>query len=38
LVYLTLYEQQFGKGSAAASSFRIGASGLFKELVAAAGA
>jgi len=38
LGYLTLYERQFGKGSAAASSFRIGASGLFKELVAAAGA
>jgi deoxyribose-phosphate aldolase len=38
LVYLTLYEQHFGKASAAASSFRIGASGLFKELVAAAGA
>jgi deoxyribose-phosphate aldolase len=38
LVYLTLYERQFGKGSATAKSFRIGASGLFKELVAAAGA
>jgi deoxyribose-phosphate aldolase len=38
LVYLTLYEQRFGKGSATAKSFRIGASGLFKELVAAAGA
>lgn len=37
-VYLTLYEQRFGQGSATASSFRIGASGLFKELVAAAGA
>jgi deoxyribose-phosphate aldolase len=38
LVYLTLYEQRFGSGSASASNFRIGASGLFKELVAAAGA
>jgi len=38
LVYLTLYEQRFGAGSASASNFRIGASGLFKELVAAAGA
>jgi len=38
LVYLTLYEQRFGTGSASASNFRIGASGLFKELVAAAGA
>jgi deoxyribose-phosphate aldolase len=36
--YLTLYEQRFGAGSASASNFRIGASGLFKELVAAAGA
>jgi deoxyribose-phosphate aldolase len=35
-VYLTLYEQRFGMGSASASNFRIGASGLFKELVAAA--
>jgi deoxyribose-phosphate aldolase len=34
-VYLTLYEQRFGPGSAAASNFRIGASGLFKELLAA---
>lgn len=34
--YLTLYEQKLGLGSASASSFRIGASGLFKELVAAA--
>ena len=33
--YLTLYEQKFGSGSAAASNFRIGASGLFKELTAA---
>jgi deoxyribose-phosphate aldolase len=38
MVYLTLYEQQFGTGSATANSFRIGASGLFKELLAAAGA
>jgi deoxyribose-phosphate aldolase len=37
-VYLTLYEQRFGKGSAAASNFRIGASGLFKELMAAVSA
>jgi deoxyribose-phosphate aldolase len=37
LVYVTLYEQRFGTGSASASNFRIGASGLFKELVAAAG-
>ncbi len=36
--YLTLYEQRFGPGSASASNFRIGASGLFKELTAAAGA
>jgi deoxyribose-phosphate aldolase len=37
-VYLALYEQRFGTGSAAASNFRIGASGLFKELMAAVGA
>jgi deoxyribose-phosphate aldolase len=37
-VYLTLYEQKFGPGSACPGNFRIGASGLFKELVAAAGA
>ena len=36
--YLTLYEQRLGLGSASAKNFRIGASGLFKELVAAAGA
>jgi deoxyribose-phosphate aldolase len=36
LAYLTLYEQRFGTGSASASNFRIGASGLFKELAAAA--
>jgi deoxyribose-phosphate aldolase len=38
LAYLALYERRFGAGSASASSFRIGASALFKELVAAAGA
>ena len=38
LVYLTLYEQRFGAGSASASNFRIGASGLFKELMAVAAA
>jgi deoxyribose-phosphate aldolase len=38
LVYLTLYEQRFGLGSASARNFRIGASGLFKELLAAVGA
>jgi deoxyribose-phosphate aldolase len=37
-LYLTLYEQKFGAGSASASNFRIGASTLFKELVAAVGA
>jgi len=37
-VYLTLYEQRFGSGSASASNFRVGASGLFKELMAAVGA
>ncbi len=36
LGYLTLYELRFGTGSASASNFRIGASGLFKELAAAA--
>jgi hypothetical protein len=36
-VYLTLYEQKLGPGSASARNFRIGASGLFKELMAAAG-
>ena len=35
--YLALYEQTFGFGSASASNFRIGASGLFKELLAAVG-
>jgi deoxyribose-phosphate aldolase len=38
LVYLTLYERQFGPESAGSNNFRIGASGLFKELMAAAGA
>jgi deoxyribose-phosphate aldolase len=36
--YLTLYEQRFGPGSASAANFRIGASGLFKELTAAVNA
>jgi deoxyribose-phosphate aldolase len=36
--YLTLYERSFGSASASASNFRIGASGLFKELTAAVGA
>jgi hypothetical protein len=31
LVYLPLYEQKFGPGSAVPGNFRIGASGLFKE-------
>lgn len=38
LVYLTLYERTFGPGSAAPGNFRIGASGLFKELLAAVAA
>jgi deoxyribose-phosphate aldolase len=38
LVYLTLYEQTFGPGSAVPGNFRIGASGLFKELLAAVAA
>jgi deoxyribose-phosphate aldolase len=37
-VYLTLFERRFGEGSASARSFRIGASGLFRELMTAAGA
>jgi deoxyribose-phosphate aldolase len=37
-VYLTLFERRFGEGSASARNFRIGASGLFKELMTAAGA
>ena len=36
MVYLTLYEQTFGSGSASPGNFRIGASALFKELLAAA--
>jgi deoxyribose-phosphate aldolase len=36
MVYLTLYERRFGPGSASAANFRIGASALFKELLAAA--
>jgi deoxyribose-phosphate aldolase len=34
--YLTLYEQRFGSGSATPGNFRIGASALFKELLATA--
>jgi deoxyribose-phosphate aldolase len=37
-LYLSLYEQKFGAGSAAAANFRIGASALFKELLAAVSA
>ena len=36
LVYLTLFEQRFGLGSASAGNFRIGASALFDELLDAA--
>jgi deoxyribose-phosphate aldolase len=36
MVYLVLYEQRFGSGSASSANFRIGASALFKELLAAA--
>jgi len=36
-VYLDLYERKFGAGSASPANFRIGASGLFKELMTAAG-
>ena len=36
MVYLTLYERRFGSGSASPGNFRIGASALFKELLAAA--
>ncbi|HWS68200.1 MAG TPA: deoxyribose-phosphate aldolase [Steroidobacteraceae bacterium] len=32
-MYLTLYEQTFGSGSASPGNFRIGASALFKELL-----
>jgi deoxyribose-phosphate aldolase len=35
MVYLALYEQRFGSGSASPGNFRIGASALFKELLAA---
>ncbi len=35
-VYLTLYEQRFGSGSASPGNFRVGTSALFKELLAAA--
>jgi hypothetical protein len=35
-MYLTLYERRFGPGSASPGNFRIGASALFKELLAAA--
>jgi deoxyribose-phosphate aldolase len=38
LVYLTLYERTFGPASAAPGNFRIGASALFKELLAAVAA
>jgi deoxyribose-phosphate aldolase len=38
LVYLALYEQRFGPGSASARNFRIGASGLLKELMTVAAA
>jgi deoxyribose-phosphate aldolase len=38
MVYVSLYERKFGSGSASAENFRIGASGLFKELLTAAGA
>ncbi len=34
--YLELFDRRFGAGSATAANFRIGASALFKELVAAA--
>lgn len=36
VVYLTLYEERFGSGSASPGNFRIGASALFRELLAAA--
>jgi deoxyribose-phosphate aldolase len=36
-IYLALYEKKFGPASASAENFRIGASGLFKELLTAAG-
>lgn len=37
LLYLNLYEQRFGVGSASPANFRIGASALFKELITIAG-
>jgi deoxyribose-phosphate aldolase len=37
-IYLSLYEKEFGSGSAMPGNFRIGASGLFKELLSAVGA
>jgi deoxyribose-phosphate aldolase len=36
LTYLSLYEQRLGRGSATAANFRIGASALFRELLAEA--
>jgi deoxyribose-phosphate aldolase len=36
MMYLTLYERRFGPQSASPGNFRIGASALFKELLAAA--
>jgi deoxyribose-phosphate aldolase len=36
MLYLNLYEQTLGSGSASAANFRIGASALFTELLAAA--
>ncbi len=38
MVYVSLYESKSVSGSASAENFRIGASGLFKELLTAAGA
>jgi deoxyribose-phosphate aldolase len=35
LLYLRLYEEKFGAGSASAGTFRIGASALFEELLSA---
>jgi len=37
-VYLSLFERKFGSGSASAQNFRIGASGLFRELLNVVGA
>jgi deoxyribose-phosphate aldolase len=36
MVYLTIYEERLGQGSASPGNFRIGASALFKELLTAA--